>query len=99
MDNELGKLYKSAFLRISPACYRRLQRTSPATMDRLRARYARRRGTARGLTKPGTLLKSQIPIRTWAQWDKDRPGFCEMVGLVYHPVEPCSLLNDFLIRS
>jgi hypothetical protein len=78
MDNELGKLYKSAFLRISPACYRRLQRTSPATMDRLRARYARRRGTARGLTKPGTLLKSQITIRTWAQWAKDCPGFCEM---------------------
>ena len=23
-------------------------------------------------TKPGTLLKSQIPIRTWADWNEDR---------------------------
>jgi hypothetical protein len=52
-------------------------------MDRLRARYGRRRGRARGFTKPGTLLKSQIPIRTWAEWNEDRPGFCE-VDLVDH---------------
>ena len=83
MDNELSKLYQSGFLRISSACYERLQRISPATMDRLRTRYGRRQGTARGLTKPGTLLKHQIPIRTWAQWDEDRPGFCE-IDLVDH---------------
>ena len=83
MDNELGKLYKNGFLRISPASYERLQQISPSTMDRLRGRYGRRQGKARGLTKPGTLLKHQIPIRTWAQWDEDRPGFCE-IDLVDH---------------
>ena len=28
----------------------------------------------RAHTKPGTLLKSQIPIRTWAEWSENRPG-------------------------
>jgi hypothetical protein len=83
MDQELDQLYTRGFLRISKACYERLQRISPATMDRLRARYGRRQGTARGMTKPGTLLKSQIPVRTWAQWDEGRPGFCE-IDLVDH---------------
>jgi len=38
---------------------------------------------ARGFTKPGTLLKHQIAVRTWADWTEDRPGFCEM-DLVDH---------------
>ena len=37
----------------------------------------------RSHTKPGTLLKSQIPIRTWADWDDAVPGFVE-VDLVGH---------------
>jgi transposase InsO family protein len=37
----------------------------------------------RSHTKPGTLLKSQIPIRTWAEWSEDRPGFVE-IDLVGH---------------
>lgn len=50
---------------------------SPATIDRLlkpnKAKY-RRRGLSG--TKPGTLLKNQIPIRT-DNWDITKPGFCE----------------------
>jgi hypothetical protein len=34
-------------------------------------------------TKPGTLLKKQIPIRTFAEWDEQRPGFVE-IDLVGH---------------
>ncbi|MFZ2226893.1 MAG: hypothetical protein WA090_09815 [Candidatus Nanopelagicaceae bacterium] len=34
-------------------------------------------------TKPGSLLKSQIPIRTWAQWDGASAGFVE-IDLVGH---------------
>lgn len=37
----------------------------------------------RSHTKPGSLLKSQIPIRTWSQWDENRPGFVE-IDLVGH---------------
>jgi hypothetical protein len=83
LDNELLRLHQNGFLDVSPECYARLQCVSPSTMDRLRARYGRRRGKARGFTKPGTLLKSQIPVRTWAEWNEDRPGFCEL-DLVDH---------------
>lgn len=57
---------------------------SAATIDRRlateRAKYQLR---GRGGTKPGSLLKSQIPVRTWAQWDDARPGFVE-IDLVWH---------------
>jgi hypothetical protein len=35
-----------------------------------------RRG--RSHTKPGSLVKAQIPIRAWAEWDDARPGFVEI---------------------
>lgn len=37
----------------------------------------------RSHTKPGSLLKSQIPIRTWADCDDAMPGFVE-IDLVGH---------------
>ena len=50
---------------------------SPATMDRIlkpiRVQY---KGRGRSTTKPGTLLRKQIPIKT-NQWDESRPGFLE----------------------
>lgn len=57
---------------------------SPATVDRLLAGQ-RRRITLKGRsrTKPGTLLKSQIPIHTFADWDEAKPGFLE-IDLVHH---------------
>src|SRR5215207_2946548 len=41
--------------------------------------------TRRGLstTKPGSLLKNLIPIRTFTEWDEERPGFLE-IDLVAH---------------
>jgi len=54
-----------------------LQSISAATIDRLlkptRVRY---KGRGRSTTKPGTLLKKHIPIKT-DQWDETRPGFLE----------------------
>jgi len=52
---------------------------SPASIDRHLA-PERNRLVSRGRshTKPGTLLKSQIPIRTWADWSEDVPGFVEI---------------------
>ncbi len=57
---------------------------SPATIDR-RLAPARAVMTLRGRshTKPGSLLKDAIPIRTWAQWDDAVPGFVE-IDLVGH---------------
>jgi hypothetical protein len=56
---------------------------SRASMDRCLqpVRYQRRRG--RSTTKPGTLLKQAIPVRTFADWDDVRPGFVE-IDLVAH---------------
>ncbi|HET9090703.1 MAG TPA: transposase family protein [Acidimicrobiales bacterium] len=57
---------------------------SAATIDRRLAPERARLGLkGRSHTKPGTLLKSQIPIRTWAEWTEDRPGFLE-IDLVGH---------------
>jgi hypothetical protein len=63
---------------------RSLTRISAATIDRRLA--ADRRALSlkgRSGTKPGGLLKHQIPIRTFADWDEDRPGFTE-IDLVGH---------------
>jgi len=62
----ITKSVKSALLSISPA-----------TIDRLIAPF-RSKYSKRGLTttKPGAILKSQIPIKV-KQWDEFRPGFLE----------------------
>lgn len=64
-----------------------LMKISPATADRL-LQKTRRQCATRGLstTKPGTLLRNQIPIRTYADWDDAKPGFFE-VDLVAHCAE------------
>lgn len=63
---------------------------SPATADRLLA-PTRRATLPRGrtTTKPGSLLKHQIPIRTFADWDDAQPGFLE-IDLVDHGGESTS---------
>lgn len=57
---------------------------SAATIDR-RLAEERASCTIRGRvgTKPGSLLKSQIPVRTWAEWDDAVPGFVE-IDTVFH---------------
>lgn len=63
--------------RLSPALRKKLETISARSIDRLlapvKAAETRRRNSG---TKPGTLLKSQIPIRTDNE-DIDRPGYIE----------------------
>ncbi|MBP1658159.1 MAG: putative transposase for insertion sequence element [Bacteroidetes bacterium] len=57
---------------------------SPATIDRLLvAERKKYRIKGRPTTRPGSLLKHQIPIRTFADWDDAKPGFVE-IDLVAH---------------
>jgi hypothetical protein len=57
---------------------------SAATIDRRLATERRKHQLkGRSRTKPGSLLKSQIPVRTWADWDDAVPGFVE-IDLVSH---------------
>ena len=70
-------------LRLSPAVERQLRAISPRQMDRRLAPH-RRELTKRlyGRTKPGTLLKHHIPLKT-DRWDVATPGFTE-IDLVAH---------------
>ena len=57
--------------------YKKLLVISPATIDRLMASH-RYKFSKHGLatTKPGSLLKKHIPIKT-SQWNENKPGFME----------------------
>jgi hypothetical protein len=63
----------------TPAVVERVARLSPATIDRLLRPY-RAPWPQRGMTstKPGTLLRQQVPFRTFAEWDGTRPGFVQV---------------------
>jgi hypothetical protein len=69
--------YGATFGTLSAPVRMALQRISSATLDRLlkpvRIQYKKR---GRATTKPGTLLRKQIPLKT-NQWDETRPGFLE----------------------
>jgi len=63
---------------------RLLLQMSSATIDRCLG-PARFEHPSHGLstTKPGSLLKKAIPVRTFTPWDEDKPGFLE-IDLVAH---------------
>lgn len=69
--------YALFFEPLSLDAIKALKRISPATIDRLlkpaRMEYKRH---GRSTTKPGTLLRRQIPVKV-NQWDETRPGFLE----------------------
>ena len=68
-------------MRTPRSCWCRCRRPpSIAALADERAKYHLK---GRASTKPGSLLKSQIPVRTWADWDDARPGFVE-IDLVGH---------------
>lgn len=68
--------YESAFSLISDDIKKQLFKISPASLDRILkpSRLNVRKGLSG--TKPGTLLKNQIPVRT-DNWDIKKPGFME----------------------
>jgi len=58
---------------------KKLSKISPATIDRLLRKYKKRPVCkGRSYIKPGTLLKKQIPIRTFADWTENKVGFFEI---------------------
>jgi hypothetical protein len=84
MGDLVPRLRRFGELDISDQTAALLVAMSPATMDRrlagVRAKVLLR---GRSRAKPGLLLKSRIPIRTWAVWDDAVPGFVE-IDLVGH---------------
>ena len=62
----------------------KLLRIGAATIDRLLAEEKRKSALKnRGGTKPGTLLKNQIAVRTFSEWNEAEAGFVE-IDLVAH---------------
>lgn len=71
-------------IRLDQDTRKKLYQISSATIDRLLAEERKKQQIkGRANTKPGTLLKNQIPIRTYSEWDEQRPGFVE-IDLVGH---------------
>ncbi len=84
LSEVIRKLERFREIALDEEVRQKLLTVSPATIDRL-LEGERRKQTIKGRsnTKPGTLLKNQIPIRTFSEWDNLRPGFVE-IDLVGH---------------
>jgi len=82
-------LERHGHLHLTEACRTQLLSMCAATADRLL--HASRTQGLRGMstTRAWTLLKQQIPIRTYQQWNETQPGFLE-ADLVAH----CGLENE-----
>ena len=84
MQELILKLQQHKELDIDKETRQKRLRISAATIDRLLLKDRKRlKIKNRSRTKPGTLLKHQIPIRTFSEWDDGKPGFIEM-DLVGH---------------
>src|SRR5262245_598849 len=60
---------------VSPLLRAQLLTASPATLDRLLRPLRRRRGRAPRRPSPAAgALRAQVPLRTWGEWARVRPG-------------------------
>jgi len=85
MGEAVEKLEKHKEIDLTDKVREKLLNISASTIDRLlkSEKDKFRLGKGRSGTKPGTLLKNSIPIRTFADWNDAVPGFTE-VDLVGH---------------
>ena len=81
-------------IEIKSATKQKLLEVSASTIDRLLKpiKEKLRIGKGKSFTKPGTLLKHQIPIKTFSDWDDSAPGYLE-ADLVGH--EGGNMQGDF----
>lgn len=75
----LSVLKRTGDLVIAEEKEKLLLQVSSATIDRLLKPERKKLGVkGRSGTKPGTLLKAQIPIKIYTPWDEQTPGFVEI---------------------
>lgn len=80
----LRALERHRELDMTPEIRAKLERMSAATMDRLLTPARKKMELKhRGGTKPGSLIKAQVAVRTFADWNEKEPGFME-IDLVGH---------------
>ncbi|URA10268.1 integrase catalytic domain-containing protein [Thermospira aquatica] len=84
LNEVLDNLLANGHLQGFQQAIENLRHISASSIDRL-LKHERKKLEIKGRkgTKPGTLLKQQIAIRTWAEWDENCPGFME-IDLVAH---------------
>jgi hypothetical protein len=70
-------LERFGHLKLTPEVRNQLCSISPATIDRIL--HPLRKAAPKGMTttKSGFLLKKQVPVRTFADWNETGPGFFE----------------------
>jgi len=79
MPGLLEQLLKFRELKVSAKQKKLLLKISPATCDRLlKAERKRLEIKGKSGTKPGSLLKHQIPVRIFTPWNEQTPGFVEI---------------------
>jgi hypothetical protein len=76
-------LERHEHLCLSEECRKQLLSMSAATADRLLRSQRKQSQPGLSTTRAGTLLKQQIPIRTFEEWNETQPGFLE-ADLVAH---------------
>ena len=82
-------------LQVNAATEAQLVKLSASTIDRMLRPYRNAGGRkSRSTTQPG-LLKNLIPIRTFADWQENKPGFLE-IDLVAHCGES---VDDFYLNT
>lgn len=79
----IDALERHGQLKYDPVIVSKLRKLSSATIDRLLAKIKQNNPKGKSATKPGSLLKKDIPIRLGNDWDEDSPGFVE-IDLVAH---------------
>lgn len=79
----LEKLERHRHLSLTPETKAKLLQMSASTADRLLREEKKKDGRSRSMTRPGRLLKKNVPVRTFADWNEAEPGFFE-ADLVSH---------------
>jgi hypothetical protein len=70
-------------IEVSSKTKEQLLKISSASIDRCLRPVRIKSSHGLSSTKPGSLLKNLIPVRTFTEWDQERPGFME-IDLVAH---------------
>lgn len=84
LGETLEKLERFGEISCDAETREKLNRISASTIDRLLAAERKKyQLKGRSGTRPGSLLKKQIPMRTFSEWDERKPGFVE-IDLVGH---------------
>jgi hypothetical protein len=84
-------------LRISDEIRKKLMTVSTATVDRILQTERSRQAQGLSQTKAGSLLKSRVQVRTFADWNDVIPGFYEIVLVAHCGDDPSGAFLNSLV--